>query len=263
MGLFNFRRFRSPAPKLGLALGGGGTRGFGHIGAIKAFEEHGISFNIVAGTSAGSIVGALYSAGATSQDMYNAAHSLSPKDLKRTLSIMPIESVNLENFVDGILGGLEFSALKRNFTAVAVDLITARQILLKEGNVAKAVSASCAVPVIFRPVVMGGMHLVDGGLLNNIPSDVVRVMGADKVVAIDVGARSMGTDSLKLLDIVGATIRIMGSVNSSLGKAGADVLISPDLSAFRSNSKQGYEEMINIGYNAALKAIPAIKALMV
>ena len=107
------------------------------------------------------------------------------------------------------------------------------------------------------------MHLVDGGLLNSIPSDVAKVMGADKVVAVDVNSsRGYGTDSLKVLDIIGATIRIMSSVNAMIGKRHADVLIEPDLKKFRATSKEGYMEMIELGYKAAKKSINDILKLI-
>ncbi|HEY8389625.1 MAG TPA: patatin-like phospholipase family protein [Clostridia bacterium] len=246
-------------PLLGLALGGGATRGFAHVGAIKAFEEYNIKFDYVAGTSAGSIVGALYCAGANSQDLINISHALDPKSLRSALSLPPIDTAKLENILKNYIGDITFDALKIPFIAVAVDLKEATQVYLKSGAVAKAVSASCAVPFFFRPVIIDNMHLVDGGLLNTVPSDVTRVMGAQKVVAIDVNSsRGQGTDSLRILDVIGATIRIMGSVNAMIGKTYADVLITPDLKKFKPTSKDGYEEMIELGYNAAKAAIPQI-----
>ncbi|HEY8444191.1 MAG TPA: patatin-like phospholipase family protein [Clostridia bacterium] len=250
---------RSQPISLGLALGGGAARGFAHVGAIKAFEEHKIKFDYVAGTSAGSIVGALYCAGANSQDLINIAHELDPRSIRSALSLPPIDTARLENILKKYLGDMTFQELKIPFIAVAVDLKEASQVLLQQGSVAKAVSASCAVPFFFRPVIMNNMHLVDGGLLNSVPCDVARVMGADRVVAVDVNSgRGYGTDSLKLLDIIGATIRIMSSVNSMIGKRHTDVLIEPDLRKFKPTSKEGYMEMIEIGYNAAKKSINEI-----
>lgn len=254
---FFFKKNKKPI--LGLALGGGATKGFAHIGAIKAFEEHNIKFDYVAGTSAGAIAGALYCAGATSQDLSNIAQALDPKALRSALSIPPIDTAKLENILKAHIGDITFENLKIPFIAVAVDLKEGTQVYLKSGNVAKAVSASCAVPFFFRPVVIGNMHLVDGGLLNSIPSDVPKVMGADKVVAVDVNsARGYGTDSLRILEVIGATIRIMSSVNSMMGKAHADVLIMPDLKKFKATSKEGYQEMIELGYQAAKASIDQI-----
>lgn len=254
---FFFKKTKKPI--LGLALGGGATRGFAHIGAIKAFEEHKIKFDYVAGTSAGAIAGALYCAGGNSQDLINIAHALEPKSLKSTFSLPPIDTSKLENILKEHIGDITFENLKIPFIAVAVDLKSGSQVYLKNGSVAKAVSASCAIPFFFRPVIIDNMHLVDGGLLNSIPSDVPKVMGADKVVAIDVNSsRGYGTDSLKILEVIGATIRIMSSVNAMMGKGRADVLISPDLKKFKATSKEGYEEMIQIGYSAAKASINQI-----
>lgn len=259
MGLFR----KKEKVEIGLALGGGATRGFAHVGAIKAFEEEGIGFNIVAGTSAGSIVGALYSAGATSQDLINIAHEISPQDIRGMLDLPPIDTSRLEGLLKRYLGDTTFEGLPRKFAAVAVDLKEANQVILQKGQLAKAVSASCAVPGFFKPVILGNMHLVDGGLLNSVPSETVKLLGANKVVAVDVNSgRGYGTDSLKLTDVLAATIRIMGSVNAMIGCSKADILIAPDLRKFRATSKTGYEEMIELGYKAAKEAIPDIKALM-
>jgi len=241
---------------LGLALGGGAAKGFAHIGAIKAFEEHNIKFDYVAGTSAGAIVGAMYCAGANSQDLVNIAHEIDPRSIRRVLSLPPIDTSRLENILKKYLGDITFQDLKTPFIAVAVDLKEGAQVLLQNGVVAKAVSASCAIPFFFRPVIIDNMHLVDGGLLNTIPSDVAKVMGADKVIAVDVNsARGQGADSLRILDVIGATIRIMGSVNAVIGKRFADVLIEPGLKNFKATSKEGYEDMIDLGYKAAKKSI--------
>lgn len=255
--------FKKQPIKLGLALGGGATRGFAHVGAIKAFEEHNVKFDYVAGTSAGSIVGALYCAGATSQDLINISHELNPREIKSALALPPIDTVRLENILKRYLGDITFKDLKIPFIAVAVDLKTGGQAFLQHGSIAKAVSASCAIPFFFKPVIIDNMHLVDGGLLNSVPSDVPKIMGADRVVAIDVNSqRGYGTDSLKVLDIIGATIRIMSSVNAMIGRRHADVLIEPDVSRFNAASKAGYMEMIDIGYKAAKKSINEILKLL-
>jgi NTE family protein len=244
---------------LGLALGGGATRGFAHVGAIKAFEEHKIKFDYVAGTSAGAIVGALYCAGANSQDLINISRELDPRWIRSFLSLPPIDTSRLENIIKRYLGDITFQELKIPFIAVAVDLKAGEQVMLQRGSVAKAVSASCAVPFFFKPVIIDNMHLVDGGLLNSVPGDVAKVMGADRVVAVDVNSgRGYGTDSLKLLDIIGATIRIMSAVNSMIGKRHADALIEPDLRKFKPTSKEGYMEMIELGYKAAKQSISEI-----
>lgn len=248
--------------KLGLALGGGAARGFAHIGAIKAFEEAKINFDYVAGTSAGAIAGALYCAGATSHDLTNIARELDPRTLRSTFSLPPIDTKNIENVLRKYIGDMTFKDLKKPFIAVAVDLKEATQVLLQSGNVARAVSASCAIPFFFRPVIIDNMHLVDGGLLNSIPTDVPKIMGASKVVAVDVNnTRGYGTDSLKMFDIISATIRIMSSVNAMMGNLRADVLIAPDLKNFKPTSKDGFEDMINLGYQAAGQSIKEILQL--
>ncbi|MCL2751464.1 MAG: patatin-like phospholipase family protein [Firmicutes bacterium] len=263
--LFKFGKKKIPPVKFGLALGGGGTRGFAHIGVLDELTDAGVDFDVVAGTSAGSIVGAFYAAGFTCKEMTDICDELSVRDILGGgfVPFISRDPGRVEAFLDEYLRGATFAHLKKPFYAVSVDLTTGKQVILNEGSVARAVSASCAIPGVFRPVVApDGAHLVDGGLLNNLPSDVARLHGADKVVAVDVNStRGRGTDSLHMLEVVQAVIRIM-SVNASLqGRLAADVLLCPELAEFSSNKKDGYLEMINIGRRTARENLNSILAL--
>jgi len=260
MGLFK----KKPKPKVGgLALSGGGARGYAHLGALKAFDEAGLHFNIIAGTSAGSIVGALYSAGAKIEDIIDAAEVLDPKEIRTGPLFIPSPAQKIEDVMRRYLGNMTFDKLTKKFACVAVDLIEAKQVVLSEGVIARAVSASCAVPGVFRPVVIDGRHLVDGGVLNTIPSDVVRMMGADVVIAVDVNpTRGFGTSSLGMLDVLQACLRILTAQNAALGIAAADILVSAPLREFSASKKDGYLEMMEVGYNAAKAMIPNIKSAL-
>ncbi len=243
-------------PKTALCLGGGGARGFAHIGAIKAFEEAGISFDMVVGTSAGSLVGALYACGIKSETMIRYADSIQFKDLHNGIFITPNDPMKIGRVVTDIIGVAEIANFKTKFAAVAVDLIEGRQTVLDSGNASIAVAASCAVPLLYRPVSYGGKHLVDGGLLNNIPADVCRMLGASRVITVDVNpTRGGGTRDLGLFDVLKASFQIMSANSSVAGLRLSDVIIAPDTSAYSSASKTGYKEMIELGYQAAKEKI--------
>lgn len=269
MGIFDFLKKRNDKKeqnrvKLGLALGGGGARGFAHLGALKAFEENGIKFDYIAGTSVGSLVGALYAYGLSSEEIIDVALKLTKKDIKTNkIAFMPSSTEGLQTIVKNALGDITFKDLKKQFCAVAVDIKSGKEIDIKQGNLAKAIAGSCAVPGVFSYVDFGEFRLMDGGLQNTIPSDVVKSMGADFVVAVDCNPnRGYGTDSTKFVDIISASIRILMKSNAVKGKMYADVLIEPDTRRFKSTKLDGSQEMIIEGYNAALKQIPKIKELM-
>lgn len=266
MGFFSnlFRKRLKPIKhkkvKIGLALGGGGARGFAHLGVLKAFEENNISFDYVAGTSAGSLVGALHCAGLTYQQIYDIAKDLKKKDIKPgTFMFVPSKTEGLQKVIISAIGDISFQELKKPFAAVAVDLISADEIIITHGSVAKAVAGSCAVPGVFVPVEFEHMHLADGGLQNTIPADVPRLYDCDYVVAVDVNStRGEGTNSLKMIDVLPATIRILMKSNAVKGYLNADVIIQPNLKRFKSTKMDGFEEMIEEGYRAAMDKMPEI-----
>ena len=153
-----------------LCLGGGGARGFAHIGAIKAFEDAGLSFDIVAGTSVGAIVGALYAYGVSAERMMNYASFLSAKEIHNGNLLVPNDPNKIARIITDFCGDATIEDINaaggKRFACVAVDLISASQVFLTDGNAATAVAASACVPLFFKPVEYNGMHLVDGGVLN-------------------------------------------------------------------------------------------------
>lgn len=242
--------------KLGLALGGGGCRGIGHIGALKAFEELGIKFDYIAGTSAGSIVGSLYALGKTPDEMITIAKSLKKKDIASGLIpfIKPAKSEKLEEMLNKLYGDIKvFSEMKTPFIAVCTDIKTGKEVDFDYGNVAKVVSGSCAVPGVFTPVVHEDMHLVDGGVRNNVPVDVVKKMGANVVFAIDVNhLRGTGTDSLSTISVLSSMIGIMMQSKVDQTLAQADLIFEPSLETFSPLKLEGIDEMIQIGYDTVM-----------
>lgn len=249
--------------KIGIAFGGGGARGFTHLGVIRALEEYGLKFDYVAGTSVGSIVGAFYANGYTYKQMYDIAKNLKMKDIKTNIiPFSPSKTEGIGNIIRENLGDINIEDLKTPYSAVAVDIVTAKEVCLARGNLASAVMGSCAVPATFQPVEYDGMILCDGGLQNTIPADVPRMFGCDYVVAIDVNkSRLYGTNSTKLADVIMCSIRILMKSNAVRGYMNADVMIAPETKRFKSTSAEGMDDMIDEGYKAAIDAMPQILKL--
>ena len=229
------------------------------MGALKAFTEAGLDFQVVSGTSVGALVGALYATGANINDIIEAGAELDPREVHGGTLFIPSPAKKLEDVARKYIGGMTFESLGKKFACVAVDLAEAKQVILDKGVIAKAVSASCAVPGVFRPAVIDGRNLVDGGILNTIPTDVARMLGADFVVAVDVNAtRGRGTASTRTIDVLQACLRILTAQNAATGIAGADALVSVDLRDFSAAKKDGYLQMMDAGYNAAKATVPTI-----
>lgn len=150
MGLFSRKNKIKPPKKVALCLGGGGARGFAHIGAIKAFEEAGINFDMVVGTSAGSLVGVLYAFGIKSEILERYADTLDFKSLHNGIFIAPNDPAKIGKIVSDLIGNVDVARAKTRFAAVAVDLVAAKQAVLDKGDAATLVSASCAVPVLYQ-----------------------------------------------------------------------------------------------------------------
>lgn len=248
----------------GIAFGGGGTRGFAHIGVIRAFEECGIEFSYVAGTSAGALAGSMYAAGISSKKMEEFIKPLKVSDIRNSkLFFIASDSYNIEKLVRNAIGDKTFEELNKPLAVIAVDLKSGDEIVLKNGDIAKAVSASCAVPGIFSPVPYGFYNLVDGGLSNPIPADILRVMGAEKVISVDLNStRGNGTDSVKILDVLFATFRIAMKSTAVKGIVNSDIILRPDLSKFKASNPKGAEDMIKIGYETAMAAMDEILKLL-
>jgi NTE family protein len=184
-------------PRVGLALGGGGARGFAHIGVLKVLEAEGIPVDLLAGTSMGALVACLYAAGLSAADLEAEALRMTSRRMLFPLTDASLlrrglfRGQHVVDYLEEILGGCTFAGLRLPVAVVAVDLLEHCEVVLAEGPVSAAVRASIAVPGVFTPVEMDGRLLIDGGVLNNVPADVARRMGAEVLVAVDVHA-SMG-----------------------------------------------------------------------
>jgi len=208
----------SPRPKLGLALGSGSARGWAHVGVIRALTDHGIVPDVVAGCSMGAMVGAAFAAGRIEQ-LEAWALSLDGRGVFGLLDIGLrgglIKGNRLLDFFDGHIGGRQFAELVVPFAAVAADLASGKEIWLREGKVSDAVHASCAVPGLFQPVLRDGRYLIDGSVVNPIPVSLCRMMGADIVIAVDLGSdrgRLFPREQKVILNTPSYRRRLMGAL---------------------------------------------------
>lgn len=259
MGNFFNKLFKKKI-KVGVAFGGGGARGMSHIGVIKAFEEFGIEFDYVCGTSVGSLIGAAYANGLSSKELYDIAKKLKVKDIRSSkLFFVPSKTEGIESLLTGLFGDINIEDLKKPFSAVAVDIKTTKELCISHGNLAKAVAGSCCVPGIFQPVEFGDRLLCDGGLQNTIPANIPRYFDCDYVIAVDCNStRTYGTDSTKVLDVLGCAIRVLMKSNAVKGYVCADVTIATDNKRFKSTKLEGIDEMVEEGYKNAIDLMPEI-----
>lgn len=254
---FNLFKKKEPrAIKIGLALGSGGAKGFAHIGAIKAFEEHGIRFDMVAGTSIGSIVGAFYANGYSATDMLQLMRTVDFSDVKRLVMIR-MNTDGVQKVLEKALGDLEFSDLKLPFAAVATDFATGQEVDLTEGKLTPALCASSAYPPFFKPVPYGDRQLMDGAFVNAVPANLVRGMGADYVVGVDLSAFRKPNKTGIFSEFFPNAKVVTGNA-SLIGYRDSDVMVKPALKDYKATQISSADEMYELGYEAALAVVPEI-----
>ena len=279
---------KQPAPRLGLVLGGGGARGLAHIGVMRVFQREQIPVDLIAGTSMGGLVGALYAAGVPITTVQEEVGRLSKLTEQIKLVDVNISSAGLSvggrriyNFMADLLGeDLTFADLRLPLSMVSVDIRTGREVTLQGGLVIDAVRATISVPGIFQPVDLGDYRLVDGGVLDNVPVDVARTMGATRTIAVDVlpsfsrnmpGMAPVETGlqlpfaPLSLNEVYNVImIMIAALTDSRLREYPPDLLIRPEIPA-SITLMSGFgraTEIIAAGEVAAEEALPAIRALL-
>ncbi|OHD73629.1 MAG: hypothetical protein A2177_12900 [Spirochaetes bacterium RBG_13_68_11] len=241
-----------------LALGGGAARGIAHIGVLKVLAEEGIPVRGVAGTSVGSVVGAGLCAGRDWRWMLEAARSLRWGNLvKPTVPRMGILATErLERYLERSLGVTRFEDLHLPFAAVAVDISTGEEVVLRSGPLAPAIRASCSVPGIFEPVAVGNRLLVDGGLLNDVPADVARVLVGGPVLAVKLnsGVREPARPR-SIVDVLTSSFAIVALRAIQQGLAAADIVVAPDLGRASYRDLHKVDELLAAGEHAARRAL--------
>ncbi len=251
-------------PKTGLALSSGAARGLAHIGVLKAFEEEGIPVDYIAGSSMGALIGALYSAGLPPKVMEGLALSLGRKHIFdwQLTRLGVISGKKIEDMLNLLTRGQCFADTKIPLAVVATDINEGSLIVIKEGPLTTAVRASIAVPGVFPPVEYGQRLLADGGILCRLPVNEVKEMGADIVVAIDVGLYIKETTINNLFDVISQTIDIMGKEIMKHNMVEADLLIRPEVGSISLTHFQKSEECIQAGEKAAREALPEVESLL-
>lgn len=254
--------FVKPKVRIGLALGGGFARGIAHIGVLQALLANQIPIDLVAGTSAGSLVGAMFCAGIDPWLMERVIERMNWRALVRLRLRRDglLDAEGLERFIVGQVGDLHFRDLRIPFTAMATDLLTGDEVRLNSGRVSTAVRASCAFPGIFLPVRLGQHTLVDGGLTHPVPAAIARQMGADMVIGVELNrSRPQVKPPRNLLHIMLYSLALVQRPHIEKALEEADAAVRPDLNDFSVMELERVQEMVKTGREAATEMIPTIK----
>jgi len=251
--------------KIALVLGGGAARGFAHVGVIKALEAQGIFPDIVVGTSAGSLVGALYAGGNNGFALQKLAMEMDEAAISdwavplfsQSSGVLKGEAVQL--YVNRAVNNQPIEKLKISFGAVATDLHTGQAILFRRGNTGAAVRASSAVPGVFQPVRIGNKQYVDGGLVSPVPVSFARKMGADFVIAVNISVQPEAQPASGTLEVLLQTFAIMGQSLNQYELRDADVVIRPELATMKGNDFQQRNVAIMAGERATTALMGEIK----
>jgi len=258
---------REIPPKVGLALGGGGARGFAEIGVLRVLEQEKIPVDYIAGTSVGSLIGAFYADAGRVLDAEFLAVSVTDEDLfdYKALSFFSggfVKGERLESFLAKNLKHQTIETLKVPFAAVATHLRTGKTVVFERGSVARAVHASAAIPGVFVPVEIGGETYVDGGVTNPIPVDVARRAGCGVVLAVSIAAAVPGAAPKTPLEVAYHAITVMSAEIGRLRGKDADVLIEPAVGDVAYDDFTQKKRLIEAGETAARQALPSIRAAM-
>jgi NTE family protein len=264
--------------KIGLALGGGGAKGFAHLGALKVFEKNKIEFDMVSGTSIGALVGALHCAGFSAEKIEKLSKEIPWK--KMIDLAIPKEGLikgdRIEEHIRKILEGKQFSDLKKPFFITATDIKDFREVIFNKGDLAKAIRASISIPGVFNPVTNKGRLLVDGGVIDNLPIEILKINGAKNIVGINLfnkKTKNFIYDEAEKEKEKNSSNIILNLLNSysileqeklkiSLKQLEDEIIISPDVESIKiyefNKSKKGIEE----GEKATEKRLKDIKKIM-
>jgi NTE family protein len=248
-----------------LALGGGAARGFAHIGVIQVLEEAGIRPDLVVGTSAGSLVAALYASGKSAAELGRLAETMDDESSISDWAFPTrglIRGEALARFVRDQTGGRTIEMLALPLGIVATELDSGAPVLFQRGDIGVAVRASSAVPAIFQPVRIGAKEYVDGGLVSPVPVRFARQMGAELVLAVDISLPPDGNPTGDAMRILLQTFAIMGRSIKQFELRDADVVVSPRLTGLSSADFSARVKAIGAGREAALAAMPALRQRM-
>ena len=253
-------------PRIGLALGGGAARGFAHIGVIQVLEEAGIQPSMLAGTSAGSLVAAIYASGKTGAQLQKLAETMDEGTIADwTLPLFSrgmLRGEALAKYVNVQVRSRLIENMSLPLAIVATDLNSGEAVVFRRGDTGTAVRASSAVPAVFQPVQIAGREYVDGGLVSPVPVRAVRAMGAELVIAVDISSSPEGSLAGGTLEILLQTFSIMGKSLNAFELKEADVVVRPALKNVSSADFGARKRSIEAGRQAMLSALPQLRALI-
>lgn len=247
--------------KIALALGGGAARGFAHVGVIKALEAQGIVPDIIVGTSAGSVVGALYAAGYNGFELQKLSMQMDEGQVSDWS--LPnrgvIKGDALQDFINNAVNYRTLEKMKKTLAVVATDLHSGEMIVFRTGNTGMAVRASSSVPGIFQPVTINGHEYVDGGLVAPVPVRVARSLGADFVIAVDISDKPIYNKTESSIEVLLQTFNIMGQSISRYELPEADIVIRPLTPGISSTSFNDKHLAVLQGEKAVADILPVLK----
>ena len=249
--------------RIGLALSGGAARGFAHVGVIQVLEEAGLHPHYVAGTSAGSLVAALYASGKSPQELRRVAETMEEAEITDwmlpLLNRGALRGEALAKYVNTQVGGKNIEQMKIPLGIVATDLRNGEVVTFRRGNTGSAVRASSAVPAVFQPVRIGEREYVDGGLVAPVPVKQAREMGANFVIAVDISSDPEGSQTSDTFQILMQTFTIMGKSINTLALREAEFVVRPPLSGVKSADFGARRRSIEAGRSAMLAMLPQLK----
>jgi NTE family protein len=250
-------------PSIGLALGGGFARGIAHIGVLKVLETENISVDFVAGTSVGALIGAAYCSGVSPAELEQIASKVRFRDLARwTLSRYGFASnLRMISFLNKILKVQTFEELQIPLAVTATDFASGEGVVFRSGPLADPVRASCAYPGVFLPVTVNGRLLVDGMLAHALPTQPLREMGAERVVAVSLKSNcaNSGDGPKHIFDVIGQCFAIAQNMNCAQARGCADLIIEPDVTGYRYDDFEQSSDLVLLGERSARAALPEIR----
>ncbi|MBO7431511.1 MAG: patatin-like phospholipase family protein [Elusimicrobia bacterium] len=259
-------------PKVIVVLGGGGARGFAHVGVLKALREAQVPIDMVVGTSMGALVGSLYCSGIKLEDIENIAEDIRWTDISNLgltslLTMVTSEKLlsteKMEKYINKLIGNKYFFQLNTPFACVATDIKTGEKIIFKEGPVAPAARASANIPGLFAPVEYRQRFLVDGGLVENIPVSVAKLFDPDIIITIAVSADITKNSYSNVFSTLFQTIYIQGQQSDRNNLAMSDIVIAPKVSDISAIELNKAVECIDAGFLAGKNSLNKIKKLII
>ncbi|MCG3793503.1 patatin-like phospholipase family protein [Bacillus toyonensis] len=251
-------------PKIGLALGSGGAKGFAHIGVIKVLREAGIPIHMIAGSSMGALIGTFYAAGCNVERLYKLATVFKRKYyLDFTVPKMGfIAGKRVKDMIKMFTYNKNLEELDIPTAVVATDILKGEKVVFTSGPVADAVRASISVPGVFVPEKVNGRLLVDGGVIDRIPVSVVKELGADIVIAVDVSPIKVNGEVTSIYDVIMQSIEIMQHELVMNRQIASDIMMRPAVEQFSSRAFTNIEDIIRVGEVEAEKHVSNIYLLI-